>query len=109
LRLPLGLVALPLTSFPFRHHFYTCPNPRFDREKSLTLRGQSSVWPNNGHVLASLNFSPSVPHPLTLIKGDIMASTSEHTFGNKLEHSRTLHVGLSKILGYKPDNPILKT
>lgn len=37
-----------------------------------------------------------------------MASTSERTFGNKLEHSRSLHVALSKIVGYKPDNPILE-
>ena len=37
-----------------------------------------------------------------------MASTSERTFGNKLEHSRSLHVALGKIVGYKPDNPILE-
>lgn len=33
-----------------------------------------------------------------------MASNSERTFGNKLEHSRSLQVALEKIVGYKPDN-----
>ena len=36
-----------------------------------------------------------------------MASKSERTFGNKLEHSRNLQVVLTKIVGYKPDNPDL--
>ncbi len=37
-----------------------------------------------------------------------MPSTSEHTFGNRLEHGRTLCVALGKIAGYQPDNQDLK-
>jgi hypothetical protein len=37
-----------------------------------------------------------------------MASTSEHTFGNKLERGRNLQVALEKMNGYKPDNTALK-
>jgi hypothetical protein len=37
-----------------------------------------------------------------------MSSNSERTFGNKLEHCRDLHVALSKIAGYKPDNALLE-
>jgi len=33
-----------------------------------------------------------------------MASTSERSFGNKLQHARDLQVALGKIVGYKPDN-----
>ena len=33
-----------------------------------------------------------------------MASTSERTFGNRLEHGRALQVALEKITGYAPDN-----
>jgi hypothetical protein len=36
-----------------------------------------------------------------------MASTSETTFGNRLEHGRTLNEALGKIAGYKPENNIL--
>lgn len=36
-----------------------------------------------------------------------MASTSEHTFGNKLERGRSLQVALKEITGYKPDNAAL--
>lgn len=36
-----------------------------------------------------------------------MASTSEQTFGNRLEHGRALQAALSKITGYKPDNSAL--
>ena len=37
-----------------------------------------------------------------------MASTSEQTFGNRLEHGRALQVALEKIAGYKPDNTALQ-
>lgn len=33
-----------------------------------------------------------------------MPSTSERTFGNRLEHERALQVALDKIAGYAPDN-----
>lgn len=33
-----------------------------------------------------------------------MPSTSERTFGNRLEHGRALQVALDKIAGYAPDN-----
>src|SRR5580765_7260552 len=36
-----------------------------------------------------------------------MASTSEQTFGNRLEHARHLQAALSKMGGYAPDNPAL--
>ena len=36
-----------------------------------------------------------------------MPSTSETTFGNRLEHARTLNQALGKITGYKPDNTAL--
>jgi hypothetical protein len=36
-----------------------------------------------------------------------MASKSEQTFGQHLEHSRTLHTALGKTAGYAPDNPAL--
>lgn len=38
-----------------------------------------------------------------------MPSTSERTFGNRLEHARSLHAALGKITGYKPDNTALDT
>src|SRR6267143_6529008 len=38
-----------------------------------------------------------------------MPSTSEQTFGNRLEHGRTLQVALGRILGYKPDNSALNS
>ncbi|MDQ6656530.1 MAG: hypothetical protein M3Y80_12050 [Verrucomicrobiota bacterium] len=37
-----------------------------------------------------------------------MASTSESTFGNRLEHARNLQVVLGKITGYAPANGALK-
>jgi hypothetical protein len=36
-----------------------------------------------------------------------MPSTSERTFGNRLEHGRALQVALDKISGFVPDNPEL--
>lgn len=36
-----------------------------------------------------------------------MPSTSENTFGNRLEHARTLYGSLKVIVGYAPDNPAL--
>jgi hypothetical protein len=33
-----------------------------------------------------------------------MPSTSERTFGNRLEHARFLNTAVGKIIGYKPDN-----
>jgi len=36
-----------------------------------------------------------------------MPSTSEQTFGNKLQHGRDLNTALGQIVGYSPDNPDL--
>jgi len=36
-----------------------------------------------------------------------MASTSEQTFGNRLEHAHTLQTALKKLTGFAPDNPAL--
>lgn len=36
-----------------------------------------------------------------------MASTSEHTFGNKLQHGRNLKQTVDTIAGFTPDNPSL--
>jgi hypothetical protein len=37
-----------------------------------------------------------------------MPSTSEKTFGQRLEHARTLQAALNKMVGYKPDNTALE-